>query len=85
MLFPAKLVRKQSRQGVGALQLRTTALHLDAAGNIDNVGYTDKVTATDFYHKKVQQQFNKDHLNAGTHAAEDQKSIHHTCLKLPSV
>lgn len=52
MLFPAKLVRKQGRQGVGALQLRTTALHLDAAGNLDNVGYTDKVTATDFYQKR---------------------------------
>lgn len=52
MLFPAKLVRKQSRQGVGALQLRTTALHLDAAGNIDNVGYTNKVTATDVYQKR---------------------------------
>lgn len=52
MLFPAKLVRKQSRQGVGALQLRTTALHLDDAGNIDHVGYTDKVTATDFYQEQ---------------------------------
>lgn len=52
MLFCAKLVRKQSRQGVGALQLRATALHLDAAANIDNVGYTDKVTETDFYHKR---------------------------------
>lgn len=51
MLFHAKLVRKHSRQGVGALQLGTTALHLDAAGNIDNVGYTDKVTATHFFRK----------------------------------
>lgn len=49
MLFPVKLVRKRSRQGLGALQLRTTALYLDDAGNIDHVGYTDKVTATDVY------------------------------------
>lgn len=52
MLFPAKLVRKQSRQEAGVPQLRTTALHLDAAGNIDNVGYTDKVSANDFYQKR---------------------------------
>lgn len=51
MLFPAKLVGNQNMQGVEALQLRTTALHQDAAGNIDNVEYTDKVTATDFFRK----------------------------------
>lgn len=37
---------------MGALQLRTTALHLDDAGNIDHVGYTDKVTGTDFYQEQ---------------------------------
>lgn len=48
MLSPAKLVRKESRQEVGALQLRTTALPLADAGNIDNVGNMNKVSATDF-------------------------------------
>lgn len=59
MHLSAKLVKKQRRQEVGALQLRTTALRLDAAGNIDNVGYTDKVTATDFYQKKCNYSFIK--------------------------
>lgn len=49
MLSYAKLIFKQSKQGEGAPQLRTTELLLDAAENINNAAFTDEVSVTYFY------------------------------------
>lgn len=71
MLFLAKLVRKHSRQRVGAPQLRTTPLYVDAAGNMDNVGSQIRSLQLTII-MGGKEKFNKDPLDALKYTEEAQ-------------